>query len=247
AESPAASPSGGGAPTPTIEGVPGGEATPPVSTATPAGGSEDGADGVQSAVEAAVQALRDGNAAQFAAQWTEEGLLAQFQADRAQFAQQPPEQFATDVRLESIEAIDEDGQTATADTRMVFGRVVDSNRYSLVRQDGAWLIERIEQRDTAIPEGVAAVQVEMVESEFRFDAPALARGDVALEVLNNGEQPHELVLVRKPPDVDRLEALLAQDERLADVEVLGFVFAQPGDTRNMVFAEPLAPGNYAML
>ncbi len=83
--------------------------------------------------------------------------------------------------------------------------------------------------------------------EYRFEhQPAAPAGRVVFEVANRGRLPHEMTLVRLPPDYPATiaEQLRAPTRRAA--ATIAIVFDQrPGERR--VFAADLLPGRYGFI
>jgi hypothetical protein len=93
--------------------------------------------------------------------------------------------------------------------------------------------------------GFAAVEVLATEYAFGGLPEELASGPTVVSLTNNGEEMHEIILVRKNDGVTAsAEELLAlpEDEALAQVQMVGMAFAAPGETGHTV--ADLAPGDY---
>ena len=93
----------------------------------------------------------------------------------------------------------------------------------------------------------------MSEFAFAVDSSAVRDGNIALAVGNVGLQDHEAVVARIDEDV-KLDELVPAIAETADgvtpagvEEIVAFGAYEPGETANVVFAEPLAPGRYAVL
>jgi uncharacterized cupredoxin-like copper-binding protein len=89
--------------------------------------------------------------------------------------------------------------------------------------------------------------VEVVGVDYAFQGiPPTATVGTSFSLRNEGEEAHELVLVRKNPDVTlSFEELLAlpEDQALNQVAFLGQVAANPGETASGTVAAD-APGDY---
>jgi plastocyanin len=95
--------------------------------------------------------------------------------------------------------------------------------------------------------GASGSAVEVVGVEYAFQGiPPTATVGTSFTLRNSGQEVHELVLVRKNPDVTlSFEELLAlpEDQALNQVAFLGQVAANPGETASgSVTAD--APGDY---
>ena len=100
--------------------------------------------------------------------------------------------------------------------------------------------------------------VEIVAGDyaFTFDRTATTSGNFAIRFVNDGTEAHEITLFRAPSDVPLADASAA----LSDVDggaldnvpppfelVDHITFAEPGQTVDFQFAEPLAPGRYIIV
>ena len=98
--------------------------------------------------------------------------------------------------------------------------------------------------------GASGSAVEVVGVEYAFEGvPATVTVGTAFTLRNDGQEAHELVLVRKNPGVTQsFDELLAlpEDEAFTQVAFLGQVAANPGETASgSVTAD--APGDYLMI
>ena len=105
--------------------------------------------------------------------------------------------------------------------------------------------------ESGVPAGTTLVHVDANEFAFGVDTSAIT-GIVAFEFSNVGKQHHELGLARIQADanIDDLLKLAAASPDGAPPEGVEFIAgtdADPGDTTNIVLAEPLAPGRYIMV
>ena len=215
-------------------------------------------DGEEAEVEAEVQAAFDSWNAKdldgLIAAFTDAGLISVFgdegqgsveelKTELAPFMGEPP--FTNPEFRETIV----DGDSATADVQMAFGRMaLDASRFTLVRQDGTWKIDREDSIAVEIPDGTETIEAETYEFAFNIDTAALAAATepVAIAIDNIGTQPHELAIIRVPAGAD----VLALFERPGGSEIE--LIAQggplePGESLNLVFTQPLEPGRYVIL
>jgi hypothetical protein len=87
--------------------------------------------------------------------------------------------------------------------------------------------------------------VTVVQREYRFEvASMLPEGRVVIDLQNMGTLPHQLALVRLPPDVPPLAQQLRGGERRA-ISNIALMLRPPGSTRT--FALDLTRGRYGML
>ncbi len=95
--------------------------------------------------------------------------------------------------------------------------------------------------------GVTPVEVDLDDFSFTYDTAAIAEAEqLAFRADNVGEQEHEISLARIPADAD-IDELLMSEAEPEGVEFLGGATAEPGDSANLVFVEPLGPGRYVMV
>jgi hypothetical protein len=230
------------------------DAGPPESAALlqpPTGAAVAGAEEVQAALQSAMDAWNRGDAEGFLDHISDDGLQSIFETTREEAAQQ----FADFIGQEQISNarfsdIQVTGDTASAEVHWTFGNALERLRFSLVREAGAWKIDAEERLPVPIPDGVTAVDVEMQEFAFVYDPADITSGNVAFNVTNTGEQPHEIALARIPEGlaVDELLGIEDQDQLTEmGVEFLGGAFFGPGEHGNLVFARALEPGRYVMV
>lgn len=96
----------------------------------------------------------------------------------------------------------------------------------------------------------AATRVDVVGTDYAFsEFPAEFTGPVTFAFRNEGQELHEMVVVRKKDGVtESFEELLAlpEDQSLAKVDFLGATLAEAGQTApDMITAD--APGSYLMV
>jgi hypothetical protein len=150
--------------------------------------------------------------------------------------------------VESIEGTEVSGDTATSTVTLDFG-AFDTE---MIREDDVWKLDGISPAAVAIPEGVTAVAVSGVEYAFEFDEADITDGNIAFEFSNDGEEEHELIVVKVNDEFD-LDAILAAGESEGEElppgveEEVGFTFAAPGGNANLVPEGELTAGDYAMV
>jgi hypothetical protein len=140
----------------------------------------------------------------------------------------------------SVSETEIDGDTATSTVELDFGTV----EMSLVREDDVWKADSLQATSDELPEDATAVDLSLVEFAFDFSPEDIPDdGNFGFAVSNDGDQPHEVVVMSIPADADPLEAVQA-----AEGPPAGFkVFIQPDQEVDMAFEAPLAPGRYAMV
>lgn len=95
-----------------------------------------------------------------------------------------------------------------------------------------------------------AQQVEVVATDYAFEIPEVSAGPTALTMVNEGEEPHFMVVVKMKEGATIEEALAADQagedpEAFLEREVGESTTAPPGETA--VINADLDPGTYAML
>ena len=226
-------------------------ATP--SAQTPAPSSSNDEQAVETSIRNVVAAFNNGNAEEFLKYWTDKGLEDEFGVT-PDFVRQNAADFFADtppggLRLGDFKSADVDGNNATAEFNLVFAQTLAPQEYSLVKQNNVWKIDQTEPGEIDVPSGTTAVPLELEEFAFNFDEADIEDGDIAFQVTNSGEQPHEVVIL-SVPDGFTVETLLSEQSQdlPPGVEFVGFLNPiGPNESSNMVFEEPLAAGSYMMI
>jgi hypothetical protein len=117
---------------------------------------------------------------------------------------------------------------------------------TLVNDEDVWKADTLFVPDDEVPEGTEVVELELIEFAFDGDleSDAVKSGDFALHVVNAGEQPHELVIV-KIPEGQTLDDVLNSEEQPEIVTVKLPYLA--GDESDVAFDAPLEAGAYGMV
>jgi hypothetical protein len=216
-------------------------------------GESDETGSVEDAVRSAVRTYNAGDVDGFLALHTDQAIEDEYGLPRdlaapriAEFIGQPP------IELRSLSNTTVDGNRATTEFERTQGKVVVRERVDLVK-DGEWKLDGFEDRPVEIPASVTPVDIAMGEFAFAMDSSAVRNGNIALAVQNSGEQDHEAVIARIEEDAN-LDELVPEIAESADgetpegvEEIVAFGAYEPGETGNVVFAEPLEPGRYAVL
>jgi hypothetical protein len=233
---------------PTATGDDGTDApTGPAATVAPTANPELSA--VEAAVRAQTDAFNRADAGAFVALYADAFISDQLGVTREQALALVTE-FIGEPQIEivSISGTSVTGETATTLVESHEGVILSRERYSLVRENGAWLVAGIEELPVEPAGDVVDLQMN-AGSRFSFDQAAVTSGDFAFHVVNADTQPHEVVLLGGPGLLDLISpAVLGSPETLPDgVETLGlFGPLDPGAEADLVFGRPLAPGRYAM-
>lgn len=244
---PEASPAVGDA----LEATPEGEVeiVPEASPEIPVG--EPAPDDVVVAAEAAtlngIHCLNSGDAVAFAALFTPEALMEECGTTNVYDA---PMCFGGNVSISEYEVSDvqvhDDGRVSV-DLVLQFGSYITHERqFYVVAEDGSYRLDLSPDLPVEIPEGATVIDGELADYEFILGQTSAPAGDIAFNVTNTGEYPHEMVMLQLPDGVT-VEALLEDESLFAEVQFFGFTFAGPGQAAMpLVFAD-LEPGTYTLV
>ncbi len=153
----------------------------------------------------------------------------------------------THYDIVSITDIEVDGNRATATASSAFSfqgsdpdvHIVNASRNHYIKIDGKWLYDSYDNASPAVPDGVSVVRVTADEFSWAFDAEAMKRGDIALQVDNVGDQSHQIDLRRVPDDLDLPSWVIGAEFSLAEIPIGGTLPFEPGESRVVVFSAPL--------
>ena len=161
--------------------------------------------------------------------------------------------------VESIEGTEIDGDIATTTVNTPDGPLT----LGLIREDDVWKVDSFEFGVVEIPEGVTPIAVTAVEYGFNVEDD-IEDGNVAFTMTNEGEEGHELIIM-KTNDEFNLDLFLApseEDEGEGEGEgdeggeeelppgvdaFFGPAIAGPGDSANVVPDGELESGSYLMI
>ncbi|HWO93767.1 MAG TPA: hypothetical protein VNL92_03295, partial [Dehalococcoidia bacterium] len=117
----------------------------------------------------------------------------------------------------------------------------------LIKDGDEWKADRLFVPNDDIPSGTEVVEIGLAEFAFNGDleSPAVTSGDFAFHVTNEGQQPHELVLVALPEGRPIEE--LVQDESFQPEPILVRTTYEPGDESDVALPAPLEPGRYGLV
>ena len=141
-----------------------------------------------------------------------------------------------------VKATTIDGKKANTTVVAPFGEFV----LRLLKDGETWKVDTMEATSDELPDGAKSVALRLVDFGFEFDAAAVpSSGNFGFKVANAGQQPHEVVVVSLPADGTVEEALeqMGEEDEPAGLKL----FIQPGQSVDMAFESPLAPGRYALL
>ena len=214
------------------------------------GGGEDAE--IEQTMEDAVAAFDDGDLEAFLAHWTDNGLMAEFEAPREAFPEfwEEAVTFSTPAEIREIKDIQVEGETATADVLLALGPSLERSRYSLVKEGEEWKIDDTEDLVVEIPDGAETVDVTLVEFAFEFEDSAFSEGVEAIHATNSGAQAHEVLLMAVDEGVTDVLATLeaaGEEGEPEGVTFLGFAEAEAGAETNLLLTNSLEAGRYALV
>jgi hypothetical protein len=140
----------------------------------------------------------------------------------------------------------DDGSASVDVTYMQSEYQFTAERWFFVQDEGYWKINAlVPQRPE--PEGDTAVLgVVMTEYAFTPNAPSVeAQPVVVFHGVNQGAEPHEMIVLRLPEGVTA-DQLLADESLFEQVEFIGFSFFEPGQEGDVALVG-LEPGIYTLI
>jgi hypothetical protein len=128
------------------------------------------------------------------------------------------------------------------------GRALETKEFELVQEGGTWKVNKETTLPTEVPAGSIAVDVDMAEFSFTFDAAAMTSDQpLVLQAKNIGQQMHEIAMAKIPAE-GTLEELLMTEEDVPGFELIGVAGPVPGgEEAALVLTDPLEPGRYAFV
>jgi hypothetical protein len=230
---------------PVDEGPPVAEASPEIPVGEPA--PDDVTAAVAAATANAIACLNAGDYVAFAALHTPAGLIEECGTTNVYdapmcFEGNPPITMSevSDVQMH------EDGRVS-ADLILQFGSfVIHERQFFVVADDGTYLLDISPELPVEIPEGATVLDGEMADYEFILSATSAPAGDIAFNLTNTGEYPHEMIVLQLPDGIT-IEDVFADESLFAQVQFLGFTFAEPGQAANPLVLVDVQPGTYTLV
>jgi hypothetical protein len=217
---------------------------------------------IQQTAMNAVDAWNRGDIHGFLFWWTDEGLRDEFGGElqegqggasgptRDQIRQSIQEFIGEPtiffLELSEVEVSDDE---ATARLEISFGNAIEVTEQRFVKEGEFWKLDTSEQASADIPEDATAVSVELGEFFFDYEASEIpSDGNVAFQVENAGDQPHELALLRVSEENANtpLDQLLQSEGAPGEFIAFGGPW-ESGVETNMVFTQALDSGRYVMV
>ena len=226
-------------------------------TAAPAKASAE----VQALHQAFAGAIEKWNAKDldgFVANFTEKGLISSFGEPGKSLAEAKAslQGFFASQPLKNPTFSQEriSGDVGTMDAVFQLGPTLLHSKFTLARAGAGWKLDgEASDLPVDVPAGASKINVDLNEFAFGVDPSGIAeaKGQFALVANNVGKQGHELAISRIPAGVVVAD-LLKQFASAPNGEVAGVSFiagtgADPGQQRNLVFAEPLERGRYLLI
>ena len=221
------------------------EASPEIPGGEPA--PEDVVADVEAASANAISCINAGDYLAFAALLTPDGLMEECGTTNIYDAPACFEGIPaiTDSEVSDVQ-VHEDGRVS-ADLVLQFGSFVSHERqFFVMMADGTYLLDVSPDLPVDVPEGATVIGGELVDYDFVLSETSAPAGDIAFNVTNNGEYPHEMVVLQLPEGVT-VEALLEDESLFAQVQFFGFTFAEPGQTALPLVLIDLPPGTYTLV
>jgi len=178
---------------------------------------------------------------------TDNLLEGTFQTTREDCAANAVDCMGSPSEEVSIENTAVSGDTASTDVAADFGNYT----FVMVRDGDDWKLDELIPISPDIPADMTAVTLQLNEFAFGFNRSDIEDGNFAFTAENIGKQDHQVVVVELDDGVVLDEALALQGPAGDDppgvttMTVAGPIL--PGQQFNVVFEEPLEPGNYALI
>jgi len=226
-----------------VEIVP--EASPeiPVGEAAP----DDVAVAAEAAITNAVNCLSSGDYVGFASLFTPEGLMDECGTTNVYDAPMcfegiPP---VTQFEVSDVQ-VHEDGRVS-ADLVLQFGSfLVHERDFLVVSDDGTYLLDIASELPVEIPEGATVIDGKMVDYEFVLSETSAPAGDIAFNVTNTGDYPHEMVVLQLPDGIT-IEDVFEDESLFEQVQFFGFTSAEPGQAAMPLVIVDVPPGTYTVV
>ncbi len=231
--------------TPEEEGPPPAEASPeiPVGEAAP----DDVVAEVEAAVDNAVACINAGEFESFAALHTEAGLMAECGTTNVYDAPMCFEGGPPIVNWEVTDVQVHDDGRVSADLVIQFGSfLVRERTFFAVSDDGMYLLDPSFELPVDVPEGATTIDGELADYEFILSEASAPAGDIAFNVTNTGQYPHEVVVLQLPEGIT-VEDVFADESLFAQVQFFGFTYADPGAEALPLVMVDMEPGVYTLV
>ena len=117
----------------------------------------------------------------------------------------------------------------------------------IVRASARWIVSSEEVQTPDVPDGAQRVGVTLDEYSIEVDPDQVDAGTIALEIANDGEQDHEVIVLRLENEATADELLYIPGPDLPDgISIAGQLTVPAGDEGVMVL-DDLESGSYALV
>lgn len=194
----------------------------------------------------------------FMALFTDKGLISSFgeEGQSIDEAKAGLKEFFASQPLKNPKFSQESisGDAGVMDVVFELGAGLHHSKFTLAKAGAAWKLDG-EESDLPVdvPAGATKIDVNLIEFAFGVDPAAIAaaKGQFALVTNNIGKQGHELAVAKIPDGVavtDIVQGFATSDgEGVPGVTFIAGIDVEPGETSNLVFAEPLEAGRYLFI
>jgi hypothetical protein len=141
--------------------------------------------------------------------------------------------------------VHDDGRV-TADVSLTLGNFLARERMFFVQSGQFWLLDASPDLPVKLPADATVITGELRDYEFALDTTSAPAGDIAFEVANTGQYPHELVVLQLPESIT-IDDVFADESLFEQVQFCGFTFAMPGETAPPLVMVDVAPGIYTLI
>lgn len=220
-----------------------------------------GNEAIEEVVRNAFEAEADKDGEAFAALFTDKGLEAYDVGSREEIESGEAEGFGLDpvtVLAFSETEVEGDEGSTSVDVQSGENKIakpIFRVKFTAVQEDEEWLLDGFEFIGSPPPaSGTPILKVDAADYAFALDKQEVP-GNVAFRFSNIGKEPHEIALFKGPAGTDLATARTALenvngdelDNVPAGYEADHVAFAPPGESQDLVFAEPLAAGDYFLV
>lgn len=200
----------------------------------------------EAAVANLMNCINAGRYVEFASLWTANGLMMECGTSNPYdgeycFGGNPPIEA---VSLENAQVLD-DGRIAI-DVTYRLGNALQAEQFVFVREGDMLLLDATPDLKVEIPEGATVITGELADFEFVLDQTSAPAGDIAFQVTNTGEYPHEIVVLGLPEGVT-IEDIFADESLGEQVQFYGFSWAMPGEEAPPLVMVDMEPGTYTLI
>jgi len=151
----------------------------------------------------------------------------------------------SNLEVSNVQVYD-DGQVSADVTAQVDAFLAGERWFFVVDDDGTYLVDSTPDRPVEIPAGATVIDGEMADYEFILSETSAPAGDIAFDVTNTGEYPHEMVVLQLPEGIT-VEDVFADESLFAQVQFFGFTYADPGADAFPLVMLDMEPGIYTIV